>query len=240
MKKVYVPQKIDVLILCGGEGKRLKSIIKDVPKPMAGIGGRPFLDFLIDYAARFGFRRFILCSGYKGEVIRKYYRNKYKSFDILVSHEKRPLGTAGAVKNAESAVRSNPFLIMNGDSFCPLDLSKFIDFHREKRASFSIAIRKAKGSRDYGTVRVDHSGKILSFNEKAGTKGSNFINAGIYLADKSLFLMIEAGKKLSLEYDIFPGLVESRFYGYMTKAELMDIGTPDRYARVEKFLDNVF
>lgn len=236
MKKVISPGKIDVVILCGGEGKRLKSIVKDRPKPMAVFRGRPFLNILIDYVARYGFRRFILCAGYKGEIVERYYKNKKNRLKISVLREDKPLGTAGAIKNARGKIKSTPFLAMNGDSICRLDLHRFINFHKNRKADFSITLVKAKESEGYGVVKVENSGKIASFNEKSKAKRGDFVNAGIYLFEKRIFSLIKSDKKSSLEYDVFPKLITKRFFGYITDARLMDIGTPDRYTRAKKEL----
>lgn len=234
MKKNFNPEKIDVLLLCGGKGERLKDLVKDRPKPMADIKGRPFLDILINYILNFGFLRIILCLGYKGEIVSQYYNEKSRFFNILFSQESKPLGTAGAIKNAEHLVESNPFLVMNGDSFCPLDLFELINFHNEKKAAFTMALVKSVGDKDYGVVGVDKSQKIISFNEKVKIKNNGFVNAGIYLLEKKIFDLIETGTKLSLEYDIFPRILSERFYGYITKEKLIDIGTPERYAKAKK------
>lgn len=234
MKKNFNPEKIDVLLLCGGKGERLKGLVKDRPKPMADIKGRPFLDILINYILNFGFLRIILCLGYKGEIVSQYYNEKSRFFNILFSQESKPLGTAGAIKNAEHLIESNPFLVMNGDSFCPLDLFELINFHNEKKAAFTMALVKSVGDKDYGVVGVDESQKIISFNEKVKIKNNGFVNAGIYLLEKKIFDLIETGTKLSLEYDIFPRILSERFYGYITKEKLIDIGTPERYAKAKK------
>ena len=95
---------VDVVILCGGLGKRLRGIIKNRPKPMALINGRSFLDYLIFYLVKFGFRRFILCTGYKKSSIKRYYAKRYKNFEFVFSEENVPLGTGGAVKNAKKFI----------------------------------------------------------------------------------------------------------------------------------------
>jgi len=239
MSNIFSPEKIDVLILCGGRGKRLREIIKDRPKPMSDINGRPFLDVLIDYVARSGFRRFLLCAGYKGEIIKRYYSYKCRPLNISILKESKPLGTAGAIKNAESKIKSNPFLVMNGDSFCSLDLRKFINFHKEKKARFSMVLVKTETSKDYGVVDIDSSKRIISFNEKSRAKRGDLINAGIYLFRRRILSVIEAKKRLSLEYDIFPKIVAEGFYGYVTTAKFIDIGTPDRYEKAKGVFKNV-
>ncbi len=229
------PENLDVVILCGGAGKRLKSVIKDRPKPMAEVAGRPFLDILIDHAAAFGFKRFILCAGHMGDVIKGYYQKKKElPVRVIISQEKGLLGTAGAVKNARHAIKSSPFLVMNGDSLCELDLLKFIRFHEEKDASFSMVLARSKGGSDYGRVDIDNSGRIISFNEKTEARQNDLINAGIYLLDAGIFSVIPAGERSSLEHDIFPKITGGGFYGYITEEELIDIGTPDRYLAAQK------
>jgi len=114
--------KIDVAILCGGLGTRLKNVINDRPKSMAEINGTPFLDLLIDHIAKFGFKHFILCTGHMGETIENRYAGKKPAINIEISREIQPLGTGGALKNGSQLITSNPFLVVNGDSFCAVDL----------------------------------------------------------------------------------------------------------------------
>lgn len=135
---------MDVVILCGGLGKRLKSVVDDRPKPMAFVGLRPFLDILIDYIASFGTKRFILCIGHRGGSVKTYFR-KRKNFQIIFSEEKNPLGTGGAIKNAKSFIETSPFLILNGDSFIKANLNNFFNFHLRKKAEISILVKKNKG-----------------------------------------------------------------------------------------------
>jgi len=230
--------KIDVVILCGGKGERLKEVVKDKPKPMAEVGGRPFLDILIKPLEGYGFRRFILCAGYKGEMIRNYYAGKHGSSQILTLLENKPLGTGGALKNAESVVKSNPFLVANGDSLCPIDYSKFAEFHFEKKALYSMAVVKMPGNQDGGLVSVDDQWRIMRFNEKAKSEKAGYVNAGVYFLDRKIFEVIEGGKKTSLERDIFPRLIGKNFYGYLAGNKLTDIGTPARYAKAREDLNN--
>jgi len=233
MIKSFKPSDIDVVVLCGGKGKRLRSVVSDRPKPLADINGRPFLDALINYISAFGFRRFILCTGYMGTAVKKYYAAK-RGLDIIISHEEKPLGTAGAVKKAERLIKSDPFLVMNGDSICRADLLKLLAFHRKKGAEFSMVITRPEKGRDYGSVSIAGHGKIAFFREKEGAVRGALINAGIYLLERKIFSRIPAGKKRSLEREIFPTLAGGHFYGYATKAKLIDIGTPERYARARR------
>lgn len=232
------PEDIDVVILCGGMGTRLRTVITDRPKALAKINGIPFINFLTNYVASFGFKRFILCIGYKGNQIKQYYKRKnFPYLEIVFSEEKSLLGTGGAIKNAEGFIKSNPFLVMNGDTFCRLDLDRFIDFHFTKQALFSMASVRSRKGRDYGTVRLNDSGQIIGFDEKKEVgKCYSFINAGIYLMDHILLSNIPLGKNFSLEYELFPSIIRKRSYGFVSEAEFIDIGTPSHYRKAEKFL----
>jgi NDP-sugar pyrophosphorylase family protein len=231
--------KIDVIILCGGAGKRLKAAVDDYPKSMAKINDKPFLDILIDYVASFGFKRFILCIGYRGNVIEEYFeKNKKGTLEILFSREKEPLGTGGAIKNAESLIKSSPFLVMNGDSFCELDLPKFIRFHKEKRSLASITLSEVSDeNNDYGAVILGDSDKIIGFQEKKDLKyPQKLVNAGVYLFQIDIFSKMPSTINFSLEYDFFPKMVNEEFYGYKIKAAFIDIGTPQRYKKANQIL----
>ena len=230
-----VPKNIDVVLLCGGLGKRIQSVVNDRPKPMAEIKGRPFLDILIDYAATFGFRRFILCIGYMGNFIKRHYQGKRGSLEIIFSEEKELLGTAGAIKNAESLIGSSPFLVMNGDSFCPVDLHEFINFHITKQSELSLTLATIEGVSNYGMAELDESNRIVTFVEK-GKEKNGFISGGVYLFNHSILSLIPSAAVYSLEYNLFPALTNRRCYGYVTKKGFIDIGTPEGYENAKQSL----
>jgi len=223
----------DVIILSGGLGTRLREVVSDRPKPMAEINGHPFLDILLKYIAGFGFRRFILCAGHLSDNIREYYKNQKINYNIIFSHEHSQLGTGGAIKNAESLILNSPFLVMNGDSFCPIDLLQFIDFHLRKEALSSMVVVEAQNVGDCGMITLDNFYKVIQFEEKKRIDKRAYINAGIYLFEKDVLSIIPPDTKYSLEYDLFPRLVGSKFFGFITKEKFIDIGTPERleYAR---------
>jgi len=158
-------QNIDVVILCGGKGTRLKSVIADRPKPMAEINGRPFLDILVEYASSFGLSRFILCTGYLGDAIEDYYTKHNNNLTFAFSREHQSLGTGGALKNAEPLIQSNPFLVMNGDSFCPAPLDELVVAHRRNKALVTLAVAEVDNAGDYGSISLDDRGKILSLGK---------------------------------------------------------------------------
>lgn len=218
---------LSVLILVGGQGSRLKEEVSDRPKPMAEINGRPFLDMIIGHAFESGLRHFVLCTGHMGNVIEAYYAGISGPSRISFSHESRPLGTAGAVKNAQGLIESESFVVMNGDSLCRADLSEFYRFHQERNADVSIVVTKTKHSVDCGTVTVNGSGRIERYEEKTG-KGS-YVNAGIYCMNRRLLATIPFDIACSLERDIFPTLIRQNFYAFVSPFGFIDIGTPDRY-----------
>ena len=223
-------KEIDVVILCGGLGTRLRPVVSDRPKVLAKIGENTFLDILIDSLTKQGFNNIILCVGYlKGQI--KNHFDYDKDYSIMFSEEKEPLGTGGALKKTRSLIKSNPFMVMNGDSICKIDFRKFYDFHINKKALLSMALVRTKAAQDFGSVILDDSQRITSFMEKVASKDECLINAGIYLMQKDVFSYMPDENHFSLEYDFFPKLIEDKCFGFMINSELIDIGTPERYEK---------
>jgi NDP-sugar pyrophosphorylase family protein len=233
MKKCI--KQIDVVILCGGKGTRLRPIVKDRPKPMAEINGKPFLDILITALYDGGLRRFILSTGYMGNAIKNYYIKRAR-FDIKICHESTRLGTGGGVRNCKKLVTSDPFLVINGDSFCEIAFREFLSFHRRKRAVASMVLVKNKTNADFGRVSMDRSGRVKSFQEKCEFNGNGLVNAGIYCFDKKIFSLFPEKKVFSLEYELFPEVLGRGVYGFYSKAAMVDIGTPKGMLSAKKWL----
>jgi NDP-sugar pyrophosphorylase family protein len=230
------PGTLDVVILCGGLGTRLQSVLKDKPKPMADFNDRPFLDLLIEYVGRFGFQRFILCSGHKGDFLKEHFEKKNDGRTYVISQESSPLGTAGAIKHAESLINGDIFLAMNGDSFCEIDLISFINFHHSKNALASVALAPMENTSDFGGVTLGENDGIISFDEKTNTPSPGWVNAGIYIFNKTVLDRIPADKKVSLEQELFPELAGKGLFGFTTQSRLLDIGTPERLERARQLL----
>jgi len=225
------PKEVDLIILCGGIGKRLKPITDTIPKPMIPIGESPFLEILISSIAPYGFEKFILATGYKGESIEQYFQ-KQKGLTFCFSHEKSPLGTAGAVKNCERFLKTPFFLVINGDSFCPVDYQSLLEFHEQNRALATVVVAPDEGSRaDAGSIKVGPNKQILSFQEK---EPGNYLNAGIYVFNRRILGKIPSGRPFSLEKDLFPDLDPDEFYAYINAEKLYDIGTPERLKEFQK------
>ena len=158
---------MQVLILVGGLGTRLREIIKNIPKVMANIKGKPFLEYLIVQLKNYNLNDIILCTGHLKEKIENYFGNgNHLGVNIVYSEELKPLGTGGAIKLAESLVKSDDFIVMNGDSFFDIDLYKLINYHLDKKALATMALAKVKDIRRFGVVKIDKDSKIKSFFEK--------------------------------------------------------------------------
>jgi NDP-sugar pyrophosphorylase family protein len=220
---------VDVVILCGGKGERLKNLSGDVPKILMPIAGKPFIDILIESLLPFGFRRFVLCVGYLREKVRAHLA--VTDYDVVFSEEKEPLGTGGAMKNARRHIKTSSFLLLNGDSFCPADLHAFYNFHLRKGGILSIVLSRPLSENAYGVVEIDGQDRIIAFREKDEADEGSFINAGLYLAERGIFDLIPEKARFSLETDLIPSLLPHGCYGFVTDAEFIDIGTPERYAR---------
>jgi len=229
----------DVLILCGGLGKRLKKINKGRPKPMMPLGERPLLDIIIGYFSGFGFRRFILATGYRAGFIKKYYRDKPRGkISIAFSDEKKPLDTGGAVKNAKRLIKSRHFFVINGDSFCKFNPGKFLVFHKKNRSFISILLKNVSIGKEYGAIGLENNGRISRFNEKSASARKCFINAGVYIFDKASFDFMPSCARFSLERDFFPRMLSKRVFGYKKCGFFIDIGTPEKYQKANKYFSN--
>ncbi len=225
--------KTDTVLLVGGLGKRLKSIVHDKPKCLVSINGKPFLDILLGYLTRQGLRRFILCVGYLGEQVIDHL-NGYNNCEILFSVEKTPLGTAGALKKAQHHINSSNILVMNGDSFVEFFVQDLI---KAKKDYFgSILLCQHHNTSNFGRVGIDRHGFVTFFQEKVRSDISGLINAGIYYFNKKIMDYIPKNQKSSIEYDILPALVkQEKIIALKTKSELLDIGTPKRIIIAEQY-----
>lgn len=230
-----------VVVLCGGLGNRLRNIISDKPKVLAKVGDDIFLDIIIKNILQYGFNDIILCTGYLKEKIRNHLNNQHNTYNIKISEEKYLLGTGGALKNAKSLIKSDHFLVINGDSVCKTNLKDFFDFHKNKDAILSIVLSdsildQSILAKDYGTVTLDDSQRITNFNEKSSYNSKRLINAGIYFMNKEIFSHMPNIEKFSLEYDLFPEIIKTNnCYGFISNGEIIDIGTPERYKKAQKY-----
>jgi len=230
---------ITAVILTGGLGIRLRPIVSDRPKALAGILGRPFLTFLLDQLVCAGTREVVLCTGYMADMIEEKFGSYYKSLGLTYSREKKPLGTGGALRLSLPHIRSDTVLVMNGDSFIDTDLNAYIDWFFGQDSDASLLLTWVHNSSHFGKVSVSKNGLIDCFKEKADDKAPGWINAGIYMLRKTLLEIIPPGKVHSLERDFFPVLVNQRLCGYRCNGLFIDIGTPESYARAAHFFSQI-
>lgn len=221
-------EDIDVVILCGGQGTRLRSVANGHPKAMVNIAGMPFIDILIAGLGKWGFKRFILCVGYLREEIIGHFKHE-PQWSIEFSEETIPLGTGGALRNAHSMIKSETFLVLNGDTICDINYSLFYDYHVSNDGILSMALAECRQVSDFGSVRIDDAGRIKNFIEKGAGSGDGLVNAGVYLMKKDIFDYMHESYSFSLEHDLFQGIIDIPCYGFVTSGELIDIGTPQRY-----------
>lgn len=221
------------VILAGGLGTRLRSAVPDLPKPMADVQGKPFLEYLLNYWARQGISKFVLSVGYKRESIFNYFGRSFKGLPIEYIEEDEPLGTGGGLLLASRKLHQ-PFMLLNGDTFFEVQLNAILDFHRRMDSKWSFALFRANEAGRYGGVDLDGRDRIRSLNTAKGDIGE-LANGGVYLVDpKALnYANFKVGDKYSLEEDVIPTLLEMDipFFGFESQGQFLDIGVPTDYFR---------
>lgn len=233
---------MQAILLCGGMGTRLRSVVADRPKPMADICGKPFLQYLLEMLRDKGITEVIFALGYMGEMIEEYFQDGSGfGLKIAYSYEKEPLGTGGAIRNALPKILEEEVLVLNADTYFPMDYQGLYRFHQENAGDFSLATRAVPDISRYGAVRRDAAGRILAWNEKLGDGGQKSlageINGGIYVMKKSLIAEIPEGKQSLEQYCIPKWLSEGkRIFGLPFEGYFMDIGIPKDY---QQFITDV-
>jgi NDP-sugar pyrophosphorylase family protein len=226
------------ILLVGGLGTRLRSAVPSLPKALASVGERPFLELLVRQLARRGIRQLVMCTGYMAEQIEQVFRDG-SDFGVTIEYSKEavPLGTAGALRLAQHYVHHEPeFLVLNGDSFAEIDFHELIAFHRSHGSLATIAVVPVEHASRYGTVQVGTDGRVHGFLEKTGENAAGVINAGVYVFNNSLLTQIPEGPA-SLERDVFPRILGRGVYAVQQPGLFIDIGTPEDYARAREMCD---
>ena len=245
-----IPQAV---ILLGGKGTRLAAHFPNLPKALVPVHGRPFLEWQLDGLRRGGVTQILLAAGHKADVLEKYLTTRTSDgLEIVLSREPAPLGTGGALKFVERQLATDPVLVLNGDSLTPnLDFSTVWKkvfhsvgktdplFHSVEK-SFpqcgKLFVTPIADPGRYGTVEFDADGFVTAFREKA-ERAAGFVNTGIYLLPRELITAIPAGKAVSIETEIFPGLVaQKKLVAIPAPPPLLDMGTPEGLAQMEAFL----
>ncbi len=229
---------MEAIILAGGFGTRLQSVVRDLPKPMADINGSPFLKYLLNYLFSYSVGRIILSVGYKWQTVQDFFGAEYREIPIHYVVEDTPLGTGGAIKESLKSCNEDDIVVLNGDSFFDVDLNEFRQKHRELKADLSMALKPMTHFDRYGTVRVEEE-YVVSFTEK-GYQDFGYINGGVYILRKDLLNSINQ-KTFSFELDFLQMKMDSVKMGaYISDTYFIDIGIPGDYSKAQKDLEEQF
>jgi D-glycero-alpha-D-manno-heptose 1-phosphate guanylyltransferase len=223
----------EAIILAGGLGARLRPVVSDVPKPLAPVAGRPFLAYLLDALARAGFRKVVLATGYRGEMIEAAVGGRHRSLEIRYSREDRALGTGGAIWQALAMCEGEHVVVVNGDTLLDLDYPAFVE--NGPAGDVIVAVRMVEDRLRYGSVVLD-GGRIIRFLEK-GAAGPGLVNSGVYLLRRSLAREIPKEPPFSFEHEILEGhIADLSILAFVTNGEFIDIGTPEDFGRSQQIL----
>jgi D-glycero-alpha-D-manno-heptose 1-phosphate guanylyltransferase len=237
---------LPALILAGGLGTRLRPAFDAGPKGLAPVGGRPFLQYLLQQIYRAGFYNVVLCVGYGRRLIEEAIGDGARwGLRVRYSVETQPLGTAGAVKRAGSLIDKEDFLVFNGDSFLGVDLKQLVEEHLSFEAWATMALARVDDATRFGSVVLAPDGQIKEFREKSSFVMDNFldtqiINGGIYVLSKRVLDMIPECGVVSLEREVFPLLLTRGVRGFLCDGYFIDIGLPDDFERAQAELPKHF
>lgn len=228
---------LDAIVLAGGLGTRLRTVLPNRQKVTAPIDGEPFLSRLLQWLADAGIARIVLAAGHRaGDVQAVVAAHADLGPAIEVSIEPMPLGTGGAARLALPLTESDPVLVLNGDSFADIDLVAFRAFHAANHAQVSLALVAAPERGRYGAVKIGADNAVESFVEKPGDGAqSSAINAGIYMFARAALAAVPSGMPVSLERDVFPGLIGNGLYAMPFNSGFIDIGTPESLRSAAEF-----
>ena len=226
---------MEAVVLAGGLGTRLRTLVSDMPKPMAPVAGRPFLSYLLDYLVRQNIRKIILATGYKREKIYEYYGDSFKEAELIYSEEQEPLGTGGALKQALHYVTSADVFVLNGDTFFNVDLQELMGFHLENQAHVTLSLKEMNNFDRYGTVEVVNH-RVVKFNEKKYTANGK-INGGVYVVNAHCFDLVDLPSKFSFEVDFMQAYTDKlKIFAFESKGYFIDIGVPEDYLKAQSEL----
>ncbi len=230
---------MQALILAGGRGTRMRPLTDKIPKVLLPVGGRPFLFYLINFLKTQGVKEFILAVGYKAQKIKDYFGNGEKfGVKIVYSEEKKPLGTGGALKNAEKFIKHRDIFVLNGDIFIDVNIKKMTEFHKRMKLPITIGVCWVNDISRYGRVAINKKNVIMKFEEKEYIKEEGFINGGIYLINKKIIKDLPSNRNISLEKELFPQLI-GQMAAFKIKGYFIDIGIPQDYQKFQEDVKNI-
>lgn len=233
---------MQAIILAGGLGTRLRSIINEQPKALAPVAGKPFLHWLIIYLQKQGVTNFVFSLGYLHEQVELFLKEEFPALNYQTVVENEPLGTGGAIKLCLNFCKEEDILLANGDTFFDLDLGSFYQNFLETNSDCSIALTHMQDFDRYGSVAITNDKIITQFNEKKYCE-SGLINTGLVLFKKHVFesKTSSAGEKFSFEKDfIEPNISNLKISGYIANGYFIDIGIPDDYEKAQLEIKNLF
>jgi D-glycero-alpha-D-manno-heptose 1-phosphate guanylyltransferase len=225
---------MEAIVLAGGLGTRLRSVVTDVPKPMAPIGDKPFLEYILRYLQKNCVTKAILSVGYKWKTIKEYFGDKFENIELVYSVEDEPLGTGGAIKKAMNQVRKNQVYIINGDTFFDVDLK---NLSLEDNSKLILSLKHMINFDRYGCVESDDKNLVTAFTEK-GYRESGNINGGIYLASKDIFDGYNLDEKFSFEEFMQENFKTLKASVKVFENYFIDIGIPEDYERAQSEIKN--
>jgi len=226
----------EAIVLAGGLGTRLQTVLPGIPKCMAPVNGKPFLTYILDYLISQNINKVILSVGYRNDQIIKYFGDNYLSITIKYAIENEPLGTGGTVKFAFDHCIQDQVFVINGDTYFLPDMQLMEKQHIQSKADITIAVKHMPETARYGLVHTDVNGRITDFREKEPNSANGWINGGIYLVDRSIFDNFP-NKKFSLEKDIFRVSCSSfKIMAFQTEAEFLDMGIPEDYTKAQSMI----
>lgn len=229
---------MDAIVLAGGFGTRLRGVVPDLPKPMAPVAGRPFLEILLTWMARNGFTRVVLSLGYQADKIVGHFGSRYAGMELVYEIETTPLGTGGAIRQASRHCTGSHYYVFNGDSFLDLDVPLVEAWWQHNRAPI-IVTRTVPDTGRYGRLEIEGN-QVIAFAGQ-GTPGPGFINGGCYVFNIDQLSGWPLDQTFSVELDYFPGEVKSRrFDAFLAQGQFIDIGVPDDYVRAQTELAGVY
>lgn len=221
------------VVLAGGRGTRLGGRIPNLPKPMAPVAGRPFLEYVLDRLVEGGIREITLSVGYRSEAIQAHFGTRYQEAALRYAPETEPLGTGGAIANALREDMDTPALVLNGDTFLDLDYRALLRWYEVEPAQIAIVLTKVPDIARFGAVAVEGS-RITGFSEK-GRSGPGLINAGIYVLQPAIFARLGLAGTFSMEADLLQAHCATlQPKAYLCDGYFIDIGIPDDLDRAER------
>jgi len=221
---------ISAAILAGGFGTRLRAAVPGIPKVLAEVRGRRFIDYLLMQLARANVRSVVLCTGYLGDQVEEVLGGSYEGMHLSYSRELEPLGTGGALRFALPKIKSEHVLVLNGDSYCDVGIDEFMRWHIDRASDATILLSEVEDTRRFGSVEIDEGGRVRQFREKIEAGGRGWVNGGLYLIRRNRIKEIPSRRPVSLEREIFPQWVGRGLHGFRAPGRLWDIGVPESYA----------